>query len=517
VLSGIDLGVIGLYLGALSLLGVALSHRKTNASDFFLASRKASWAAVGLSLFGTNVSPGVLIGLTGSAYAFGISVYNYDWMATVVLAVFALFFLPAVLASRVYTMPEFLERRYDGRVRLWFSALTLLLYVLLDAAGALYCGVLVLHLLLPGIDAQTAILILVGLALVYSVAGGLRAVLYTQAAQAITILLSALCLAGFAFAAAGGWHTVMSAAPPDFLKLIRPADDPLMPWTGLLFGAPILAFYFWCTNQVMVQRMLAARSIEDGQKGALFAGLLKLTTLFLIVLPGIAGLKLFPHLAHGDEVYLKLAFAVLPPGLLGLLLAAFLGALMAQLAASAHSAATLVSIDFFKRIRPEASEKTLVRWGRMATLICMVIAALWAPQITRFPSLWQYFQAVLAYATPPVVALFLGGLLWQRANATGAVWAVAAGSATGLCLFALSAAQVSHLQFLNAAALVFAVSAAALVAGSLIGPEEREKWERFHTLTRNTLPGAENPLRSALGKWALLLMAVTAFVVIAFR
>lgn len=517
VLPFLDYEVIAGYLAALMALGLVLSRRKASTSDFFLASRRASWPAVGLSLVGSNISPGVLIGITGSAYAFGISVYDYDWTATAILVVFALFFLPAILAARVYTMPEFLERRFDGIVKVWFSALTLLLYILLDAAGALYCGTLVLRFVLPGLGFNASVLLLASLSVLYSVTGGLRSVLYTQAVQAVVVLGSALLLATFTVIAAGGWHAVMHAVPPSSLSLIRPASDPYMPWTGLAFGAPVLALYYWCTNQVIVQRMLAARSVEDGQKGALLAGFLKLLTLFLIILPGVAGHVLHPKIPNADEIYLRLAFGLLPSGLLGLLLAAFLGALMAQLSACYNSAATLVAMDFVRHARPAASDRSVVAWGRASTIICMIISALWAPQIVRFPSLWQYFQAVLAYATPPVVALFLAGMLWPRANARGAHWAIAAGSGLGVTLFALSVTGAWPLQFLNAAVAVFIISVIALVLGTLtrkIDPAELDRFQEF-TLT-NTLRQAREAAKG-VQIWAAALLLVTAAIVIWFR
>ncbi|MDE2181615.1 MAG: sodium/solute symporter [Alphaproteobacteria bacterium] len=517
MLRNLDSGVLAGYLAALLALGFVLSRRKASVSEYFLASRHASWPAVGLALVGSNISPGVLIGITGAAYAFGISVYDYDWTATVILVVFALFFLPAVLAARVYTMPEFLERRYDRRVRIWFSSLTLFLYVFLDAAGSLYCGTLVLKFIVPGLSFGAAVAVLAVLSVLYSVTGGLRSVLYTQAVQAVVVLVSALLLAGFAFVAAGGWQPVMHAAPVEYMSLIRPASDPYMPWTGLAFGLPILGFYYWCTNQVIVQRMLAARSIEDRQKGALLAGLLKLLTLFVIVLPGVAGHVLYPRLLHGDEIYLRLAFGLMPPGLLGLLLAAFLGALMAQLSASYNSAATLVVIDFVRRLRPDASDQAVVRWGRVATILCMVVSAAWAPQIVRFPSLWQYFQAVLAYTTPPVVVLFLAGLLWPRANALGAILAVAIGTGLGLSLFTLSVLGLLNLQFLNAAVVVFCASFIALMIGSLWGPHVAPPASHEYEYSLGTALRQSRSGGPSVRIWAAALVALTAGIVIWFR
>src|SRR6185312_15111950 len=311
VLSPLDESVVAAYVGCLIVLGLAGSRTRASAREYFLASRNAAWPTIGLALFGSNISPGSLIGITGSAYALGISVYNYDWMASLILAVFALTFLPQLLGQRIYTMPEYFESRYDRRARIWLASLSILLYVLLDAAGTLYCAALVVHALVPRVRFETAVSVLAVLSALYALTGGLRSVMRTQALQALIMIFSAVLLAVFAFSRAGGWHAVLRANPPSFLHLIMPAADPYMPWTGLVFGAPLLAFYYWCTNQVMMQRVLAARSVADGQRGILLAGFLKLLTLLLIVAPGLAGRVLYPHLQRGDDFYLRLALGLL--------------------------------------------------------------------------------------------------------------------------------------------------------------------------------------------------------------
>ncbi len=468
-LSLADLAVVLGYLALIVIVGLASSRRRASTGEYFLASRGESWPTIGLALFGSNVSPGTLIGVTGSAYALGISVFNYDWMATLILVVFALAFLPQLLRLRIYTMPEYFERRYDRRARIWLATLSILLYVLLDSAGALYCAALVLQALLPALDSRATLPALALLASLYALTGGLRPVMRTQALQALIMIGSAAILAVIALHRVGGWHALALANPRSHLSLILPASDPYMPWTGLAFGAPVMALYYWCTNQMMVQRTLAARSLADGQRGALLAGLLKLLTLALIVAPGLAGRALFPHLARGDEIYLHLAVALLPAGLLGLFLAAFFGALMASLSATYNSAATVLSMDFIRRARPDLDERRTVRSGRIATALCMLVSAAWVPEIGRFPSLWQYFQAVLAYFTPPAAAVFLGGMLWPRADARGAAAALLAGSGLGAVMFALSLLGLARVQFLVVAGWVFALSLLTLVLASRRG------------------------------------------------
>lgn len=468
-LGTLDLAVIAAYFVIVMGLGLWVSRGQRDAKDYFLASRSMTWPVIGSALLASNISSTTLIGLAGAAYATGIAVYNYEWMATVVLAFFCVFFLPFLLRSQVYTLPEFLERRYDRRARVYFSGLTIFLNIVVDTAGALYGGALMLKLVMPEVPLWQ---IVAGLALsagVYTVLGGLRAVIVTETLQAIILGTASLVIAWFAFDRAGGWDTVMAGVPPEKLSLIRPADDPHLPWTGLVLGVPLLGFYFWCTNQFMVQRVLAAKDENHGRWGALFAGLLKLPVLYAMVLPGTAAILLYPTLASPDLVYPTLVFGLLPVGLLGLVIAGFFAAIMSSIASTFNSAATLVTMDFIREWRPTMGGRALVLAGRLATLGFMLLAVIWAPQIARFESLWQYLQAVLAYAVPPICALFLVGLFWKRANAAGALACIATGLAGGAALFYANvvATPTLGLHFLLVAPLLFVACVAALVAGSL--------------------------------------------------
>ena len=435
----------------------------------------------------------------------GVPLYTPVSVATITLVVFALWLLPLLLAHRIYTVPEYFERRFDRRARLWLAGLSILLYVLLDAAGSLYCVALVVHVLMPRVPFLATVPPLAVFASLYALTGGLRAVMRTQALQGVVMLGAAGLLAAYAIGAAGGWHAMLAANPPQHLHLVLPASDPYMPWTGLAFGAPVLALYYWCTNQAVVQRTLAARSIADGQRGALLTGALKLTSLVLIVAPGLAGRALFPHLHHDDDVYIRLALTLLPPGLFGVFLAAFLGALMASLSATYNSAATVLSIDFIRSARPYLDEHQTIRWARIATALAMLVSAAWVPQIARFPSLWQYLQAVLAYFTPPVAAVFFAGVLWPRANARGALAGLITGTALGALLYGLSVLGITHIQFLNVAGLGFAASLLTVVLASLTQPPAPPTTVPSHIATPRTVQLA-----------GAALVALTAAVVAAF-
>lgn len=452
-LSGLDIAIMIGY-GVL-IIAYGLYHAKrSNSEDYFLGGRSMTWPIVGIALFAANISSSTLVGLTGSAFSGNTHVYNYEWLASIVLVFFAIFFLPFYLRSKVYTMPEFLERRYDHRSRYYFSFITIVGNVLIDTAAGLYVGSLVLQLIFPELEMWMIITILAIASAAYTIPGGLNSVIQTEVIQAILLVTGSCFLTYFVFAEIGGWEGMiaglneMTAAgqittattdggqrvlknADEVLSLVRPSNDSFMPWTGLLVGAPILGFYFWANNQFMVQRVLGAKDLDHGRWGALFAGLLKLPVIFIMVLPGTAAIIYFRNkgveIENADEVYPRMLFDLLPAGMLGLVLAGLMAAMMSSVSATFNSAATLITMDFVKKIRPEMSSQGLVRSGQIATLVLVILACLWAPQIEKFGDLFGYLQYVLSFICPPVVAVFLLGLFWKRANATGAFTALMVG------------------------------------------------------------------------------------------
>ena len=468
-LSNIDLLVIGLYLVFVIGLGLRLAKTHENAEQYFLAGRSMLWPIVGISLFASNISSTTLVGLSGDAYATGISVYNYEWMAAVVLVFFAVFFLPIYLRSKVYTMPEFLERRYDARSRYYFAVITLIGNIIIDTAGSLFAGGLVLKLVFPSIPMWQTIAVLALLAGVYTIAGGLKAVMYTDAVQTIAILIGAIIITVLAFDKVGDWNTVTVITPPEMLSLVGPIDDPAMPWLGLLLGVPLLGFYFWCTNQFMVQRVLSAKSIDHGRWGVLFAALLKLPVLFIMVFPGTMARALYPALERPDLVFPTLMFDLLPIGILGLVFAGLISALMSSIDSTLNSASTLVTMDFVAKLRPDYSGERLMWVGRIVTFIFMVLAAAWAPQIAGFESLFKYLQLALSYVAPPIVAVFLLGVFWPRANGHGAFASLIIGLVTAIVLLlGAQTAWFPQLHFLFIAPILLVVCLLACVMVSLL-------------------------------------------------
>jgi SSS family solute:Na+ symporter len=277
-------------------------------------------------------------------------------------------------------------------------------------------------MIFPDIPLWQSILVLALLAGAYTVAGGLKAVIYTDAIQTILILIGAIVVSMLAYRKIDGWQAVTAITPENMLSLIQPADDTTLPWTGLVLGVPILGFYFWCTNQFMAQRILSAKNIQHGRYGTLLAALLKLPVLFIMVLPGSMARVLYPDLPNPDQVYPTLLFDLLPTGLLGFVVAGTLAALMSSIDSTLNSASTLVTMDFIRQIRPQWSDRTLMWTGRLTAFIFMVLAAAWAPYIENFSSLFQYLQNILAYIAPPVVAVFILGIFWRGATATAAFY-----------------------------------------------------------------------------------------------
>jgi SSS family solute:Na+ symporter len=523
-MSFLDLVVLAAYLVVILAIGAWVSRRKATAESFFLASREATWPIIGLSLLASNISSTTMIGLAGAAYAIGISVYNYEWMAGVVLVFFCAFFLPIILKSAVYTMPEFLERRYDLATRLYFSGLTIFLNIVVDTAGTLFGGSMMFKLLYPDLPLWEIAAILTLCSGVYTIAGGLKAIMTTEVIQAIVLLCSSAFVAMFAFQRAGGLMHVLHVLPHAKLSLIRPLNEAGVPWVGLVTGVPLIGFYFWCTNQFMVQRILSAKSLDHGRWGSLFAGLLKLPVLFLMVLPGSAALLLYPHLTKPDMVYPTLVFSLLPVGVVGLITAAFLGAIMSATASTFNSASTLVTMDFVARFRPHTTPGQLVAIGRISTLGFMILAIAWVPIVERVSTtLWQYLQAILAYAVPPIVALFFGGVFSSRVNATGAKAALVLGILCGALLFALGpVTHVFPIHFLIAAALIFAAALGALIVASHWGsPPVAEQVEPL--VWRPALWTAESATLVGRPFWqnyrvlSLALLSATAVLVWLFR
>jgi SSS family solute:Na+ symporter len=478
----IDIAIIVLYLlGTRAIVAYWAGRNKRDSDDYFLGGRKFIWPLIGISLFATNQSGASFVGLAGSGYADGIAVYNFEWLAAVALIVFVAFILPFYLRSEVFTLPEFLERRYSRSSRLAFSGFALITSMFIDLAVVLYGGAIVIQAITPEIPLWvlvTGIALLVGS---YTIFGGLEAVVITDTIQGIVLIIGGAIVAILAFMAIPSWEAVEQATPPEGLSLIRPIGDDLTPWPGLITGAVIIGFYFWTTNQFIVQRTLGAKNLDHGRWGSLFAVVLKLPILFLMVLPGTMALVLYPNLENPDLAFPTLAFDLLPIGLRGLILAALIAAIMSSADSMLNAASTLVTMDFVRTFRPQTTQRALVNIGRVATGLLMLVAIIWAPQIENFPSLVEYLQSALSYITPPVVAVFFVGLFWKRANANGAFATLAVMVPLGIVGFVLNEiVGITEVHFLYMAFASFVISCALLAVVSLVtDPPPQEKVEEY--------------------------------------
>jgi len=435
----------------------ALRHRKTSSSkDYFLAGKTMSWPVVGLALFAASVSSSTLVGHAGEAFISGVAVFNYNWISVLVMVVVATFFLPFYLKTGIFTIPEYLGRRFDGRSRTYFSFITILGNVFLDAAACLYTGALVIKMIFPELSTMW---IIVGMALIagsYTILGGLSSVIKADMVQAVVLIVGSIILSTVVVHKIGGWEQIVARFHDGvWLKLTRSLDDPTVPWLGMIVGIPILGFYFWGNNQVMVQRVLSAKSVDHGRKGVLFVGFLYMFTLFIIILPGLVGrgLDMFGvHLPdeiikgsdlrsvwHVDtnSVYPTLIMKYMPVGLIGIVLAAMISALTAALSATLNSVSTLFTMDFYAKWTKNKEGKHLVRVGQITAFIVLIIAVLWAPFIAKFDSLVAYYQEIVSYLAPPIVGTFFLGLFWKRSNAQGAFSGLMAGFVIGALIMAL--------------------------------------------------------------------------------
>jgi len=452
-------------------------------ADYFLAGRNIGWFIVGASLFASNIGSEHLVGLAGTGAASGVAVGQFEVIASLMLLLLGWLFVPFYLRSGVFTMPEFLERRYSSGARWYLAIVSIIAYVLTKISVTVAAGAIVFEALM-GIDFWTGAIVVVLATGIYTVLGGLIAVLYTDMMQMFVLLGGALAVTAIGIAHVGGWGELTAAAGPGFLDMWRPIADPDFPWTGILFGAPILGVWYWCTDQFIVQRVLSARDETQARRGAIFAGVLKLLPLFLFVLPGLVAYVLAQRgelaLERPDQALPALVGTLLPIGVRGLVVAGLLAALMSSLSSVFNSCSTLITWDVYRKLNPSASEARLVWVGRGSTVVLVGLGLLWIPLMQLISGqIYQYLQSVQAYISPPIAAVFLVGILWQRVNARGAMAALITGFVLGMARLvaelnkgALDGAMLgfAEINFLHFAVLLFVVCTVVLVLVSLTAP-----------------------------------------------
>ncbi|HEX3034508.1 MAG TPA: sodium:solute symporter [Thermodesulfobacteriota bacterium] len=489
-----DIIVIAVYFAVvLWIAWWASKRRKKKSEDYFLAGRDVGWLAVGTSLFASNIGSEHLVGLAGTGAASGLAVGHFEWLASIILLILGWVFVSFYLSSGVYTMPEFLEKRYNSASRWYFTTISVIAYVLTKISVALYAGGVIIEAVV-GLKfwyGAVAIILITGL---YTIVGGLGAVIYTELVQTFVLIAGSLLLVFLGLNEVGGWSALEARAPEGFFSVWKPMDHPEFPWTGIIFGAPILGIWYWCTDQYIVQRVLSARGESEANTGSILAGYLKILPPFLFVVPGIIAAVLYEGIAGktSDSALPMLATELLPVGLRGFLVAALLAALMSSLSSVFNSCSTLITFDFFKKIRPNASEKTLVTVGRIATGAVVVIGLLWIPFMKYISSqLYIYLQSVQGYIAPPIAACFLLGIFLSRLNGIGAFVSLISGFVIGSTRLILELVNgtdknglpsgtvwewVAEINFLHFAIFLFIICTALLIVVSLLtAPPDKNK------------------------------------------
>jgi SSS family solute:Na+ symporter len=496
-LSVLDVAIVLAYFVVVFLIGWWSSRKsQADSKSYFLGGGSIGWMAIGASLFASNISAEHFIGLAGSGAAGGLAVGQFEWLACFILLILGWFFVPFYLRTGVFTMPEFLERRYNRGCRNYLSAISLIAYIFTKVSVSVYAGALVLRTIL-GWNMYVGAVVLLAATGVYTVFGGLRAVIYTDFMQCFILIGGGVILTVVALGQpeVGGFAGLTEKLPASFFSVWKGVQDADFPWTGIVFGAPILGVWYWCTDQMIVQRTLAADNVKSARTATIFAGFLKILPVFILVLPGLAGAVLFKEIAP-NEMYATMVDRLLPSGVKGLVVAALLAALMSSLSSVFNSSSTLAVMDFYHKFRPAASEKELVRAGQFATVVVVIIGVLWLPFIGKMSNqLYVYLQSVQAYISPPIAVVFLLGLLWRRLNGAGALSALIVGFIFGAFRFITEIGMkvgwdwvnnsallkfYASINFLHFAVLLFLVSASVFVAVSyMTRPPTEEKMKVF--------------------------------------
>jgi solute:Na+ symporter, SSS family len=552
-LAGPDIAIIVVYFIIIFAIGFYFSRRERTSTEYFLAGRDVGWFAIGASLFVSNISTEHFIGLAGSGATSGLAVGDFEWLACLILLLLGWVFVPFYLRSNVFTMPEFLERRFSRSCAVYLAGISIIAYVFTKISVHLYAAAVVIQRVLD-INALWVAVILVVATGIYTIAGGLAAVIYTDLVQTLILIVGAVILTFIGLHRVGGFEGLRAAVPDSYFHMVKPISDPDFPWTGIFFGAPILGIWYWCTDQVIVQRVLSAKDEGHAKAGTIFAGFLKILPVFMLVLPGLIAIALFHDLfkfgpngqvLNGDIAYPTLIINLLPTGLVGLMIAALLAALMGAMSAVFNSASTLVTLDFYKKIRPNASERQLVGFGRIMTGVMVLLGIAWVPFISRISSqLYVYLQSVQGYISPPIAACFILGILWTRLNALGAISSLLTGFFLGALRFILelmypggvgmspSLEWLVSMNFLHYSILMFVICCAVLVGVSLASPApDRKKLAGLTFATVNEKmdvvpitpgatykPPAETPTEHRLNvAFSLLLVATVIGLWIYFR
>jgi len=517
-----DLLIITIYFGITLWIAWWASRKKQgpvenlDSADYFLAGKREGWFVIGASLFSSNIGSEIILGVSGAGARAEMPMANFEILAALILILLGWVFVPFYLRTGVYTMPEFLELRYSKACRNYLSVVSILAYVLTKISLIIFSGALIFETM--GVPFWTGAIFIVLATGFYTVLGGLKAVIYTDMVQAFILLAGCGAVTYFGLSQLGGWNemiaTIEQAAkipgnPPldRFFNLWRPMHDVQYPWTGILFGAPILGVWYWCTDQFIVQRALSARDVNNARKGALFGGFLKLLPVFIFFIPGVIAYALLQKgmldfsTSNADYALPAMITGFLPVGLKGLAIAGLLAALMSSLSSAFNSSSTLFTMDFYKQFKPKASEHELVWVGQFATVALVLLSLGWIPFMKTLMGggIFYYLQSIQAYISPPIAAVFLFGLYYKWINARGAIVSLWTGFALGVLRLVtefLSKEEIIHaaddsllgmllgINFLHFALLLFIFCAVIMMIVSRAGTPQPEDTLRMVTFQK---------------------------------
>lgn len=504
----LDLAIIIAYIVVILAIGILSTRRsKMTGQVFFLAGRSLPWGVVGAALFASNISTIHLVGLTASGYNEGLVWGNFEWMAAFTLILLSLVFAPFYFRSHISTLPEFLERRYSSASRSLLAFMAIVAALFIHIGMSIYAGAEVFQQFF-GIDVFTSIMIVSIVVSLYTVLGGLKAVVVTETVNTAFLLVGACIITAFALLAlpAHGIHTIAqfrAAVKPDQLNMLQSHSAAGLNWWAVFLGYPVLGVWYWCTDQTIVQRLLGARTERDAQLGPLLAGFLKILPVFFLVLPGVIAYVLFRDQigSASNQTLPVLINQLIPTGLKGLISAAVLAALMSAVSAALNSSGTLVAVDIVKRLRPETTDRAMVRIGRISSVVVMLLAILWSTQGGRFTSIFEAINVIAADLAPPITTVFLFGVFWRRGTKEASIVTLISGFLMGAVSFVLDLpvfgtekiiTQGLGISFMMQAWWMFCICSILFVAVSLFTPAPPP--EKIEGLTW------KNPLAVILGE-----------------
>ncbi len=535
-LGALDWAVLtGFFILLVGVVVVSMREKEKDTEDYFLAGRNATWLTIGASIFASNIGSEHLVGLSGAGASSGMALAHWELQSYIILLL-GWFFVPFYWSSKVYTMPEFLERRFSERSRTFLAGISIISYVLTKVAVTVYAGALVLQTLL-GIDTVWGIdffwVAAIGMVVVtgiYTVLGGMKAIMWTSVLQTPVLLIGSVIILWVGLDKVGGWAEVERINASN-MHLIRPWDDPDFPWPGVIFGSFIIGFWYWCTDQYIVQRVLSAKGIKEARRGTMFAGYLKLLPVFIFLVPGMIAFALkskgLISYDSSDAAFATLVSELLPVGVKGIVIGGLLAALMSSLASLFNSSATLFTIDFYKKFKPQASETELLHTGRVATVVIVVLGMLWIPlMLALSANLFEYLQQVQALIAPGIAAVFLLGICSKKVTESAAFWGLVIGFVLGMLRLVLSffaeglrdvpvLGWFANANWLYICIFLFVVIVSLIVLISLFTPQKDE--EKLQGLTFSTMSKSQiSEVKAGVDKWDIIhtvaIIGITVFI-----